>query len=74
MSTREQAKKLRLEHPNWSKSDIARATVPPVSPQRIGQIELGTKPATDDMRERIRHSYHRAHPAKYKRKNCRFCE
>jgi hypothetical protein len=73
-STRDQVKILRKEHPNWAKTDIARAVVPPVSPQRVGQIENApSAEQLEDYRERRRHKYHKKNPLKYKRKKCKYC-
>jgi len=73
-STREQVKELRLVHPNWAKADIARATVPPVSPQRIGQIEngMGNHFKTVGYKERNRHKYHKKIGKKFL--NCKYCK
>lgn len=74
MTTREQIAKIRLEHPDWTKSMIARAVVPPVSPQRVNQIENGIKPnyTTKSYREYHRHVYHLKIGKIFKR--CRYCK
>lgn len=75
MSTREQIKQLRLEHPDWTKVQIAKAVVPPVSPQRVNQIENNTHRdfTSESYRAYNRHRYHKQSAKKYKRKNCKYC-
>lgn len=75
MSTREQVIQLRQEHPDWTKVQIARAVKPPVAPQRVGQIENGTKRnfQSEEYRAYNRHRYHKKVNKKYKRKNCKYC-